>query len=66
MSSKDSLDLSVPCDSTRGFIPGMDNKCNLQNKASVFSVGIYICGVSTLHTSGPFKYMKIKSLHVLY
>lgn len=55
MPSKDSLELSVPCDSTRGFIPGMDDKCNLQNKASVFSVGIHICGVSTLYISGPFK-----------
>lgn len=26
MPSKDSLELSVPCDSKRGFIPGMDDE----------------------------------------
>lgn len=53
-------------DSTRGFIPCADDKGNLQNKESFFSVGICTPGVSTLYISEPFKYMKIKSLHVLY
>lgn len=45
------------------FQVGMINViCRIRH---LFSVGIHICDVCTLYNSGPFKYMKIKSLYVL-